>query len=147
MATHPTWFKEKSGGDACCCAATSGANAAQTKLVKTPPAKNLPLEKRLDIVPSSWVVRYRLGVWPARPWRPSAPSGATFAPRSSDPLFANKPQFTALRFVSHAAKHLAGATAAMLSIGMLGFISDCIVVLLRDHLLEWNRLETFGGQN
>jgi NitT/TauT family transport system permease protein len=37
--------------------------------------------------------------------------------------------------------------AAMLSIGMLGFISDRIVVLVRNHLLEWNRLETFGGQN
>jgi NitT/TauT family transport system permease protein len=37
--------------------------------------------------------------------------------------------------------------AAMLSIGVLGFVSDRIVVLLRDHLLEWNRLETFSGQN
>ena len=37
--------------------------------------------------------------------------------------------------------------AAMLSIGMLGFISDRIVVLVRNHLLEWNRLETFSGQN
>ena len=37
--------------------------------------------------------------------------------------------------------------AAMLSIGVLGFISDRIVVLVRDHLLEWNRLQTFSGQN
>jgi len=37
--------------------------------------------------------------------------------------------------------------AAMLSIGILGFISDRIVVVVRDRLLEWNRLETFSGQN
>jgi NitT/TauT family transport system permease protein len=37
--------------------------------------------------------------------------------------------------------------AAMLSIGILGFVSDRVVVLVRDHLLEWNRLETFSGQN
>src|SRR5262249_27177671 len=37
--------------------------------------------------------------------------------------------------------------AAMLSIGILGFICDRIVVLVRNHLLEWNRLETFSGQN
>jgi SAM-dependent methyltransferase len=37
--------------------------------------------------------------------------------------------------------------AAMLSIGILGFISDRIVVIVRDRLLEWNRLETFSGQN
>jgi len=37
--------------------------------------------------------------------------------------------------------------AAMLSIGLLGFISDRIVVLVRDRLLDWNRLETFSGQN
>jgi len=37
--------------------------------------------------------------------------------------------------------------AAMLSIGMLGFLSDRIVVLVRNYLLEWNRLETFSGQN
>jgi NitT/TauT family transport system permease protein len=37
--------------------------------------------------------------------------------------------------------------AAMLSVGMLGFISDRLVVLVRDHLLEWNRLDTFSGQN
>jgi NitT/TauT family transport system permease protein len=37
--------------------------------------------------------------------------------------------------------------AAMLSIGLLGFISDRLVVVVRDHLLEWNRLETFSGQN
>ena len=32
--------------------------------------------------------------------------------------------------------------AAMLSIGLLGFLSDRLVVLVRDHILEWNRLET-----
>lgn len=37
--------------------------------------------------------------------------------------------------------------AAMLSIGILGFICDRVVVLLRNYLLEWNRLETFSGQN
>jgi NitT/TauT family transport system permease protein len=37
--------------------------------------------------------------------------------------------------------------AAMLSIGMLGFLSDRLVVFVRDHLLEWNRLESFSGQN
>jgi len=37
--------------------------------------------------------------------------------------------------------------AAMLSIGILGFISDRFVVAVRDRLLEWNRLETFSGQN
>jgi NitT/TauT family transport system permease protein len=37
--------------------------------------------------------------------------------------------------------------AAMLSIGLLGFACDRLVVLVRRHLLEWNRLETFGGQN
>jgi NitT/TauT family transport system permease protein len=37
--------------------------------------------------------------------------------------------------------------AAMLSIGILGFACDRLVVLVRNHLLEWNRLETFGGQN
>src|SRR5215475_6762327 len=37
--------------------------------------------------------------------------------------------------------------AAMLSIGLLGFISDRIVVLVRDRVLDWNRLETFSGQN
>jgi NitT/TauT family transport system permease protein len=37
--------------------------------------------------------------------------------------------------------------AAMLSIGLLGFLSDRLVVAVRDHILEWNRLETFGGQN
>jgi NitT/TauT family transport system permease protein len=37
--------------------------------------------------------------------------------------------------------------AAMLSIGLLGFISDRLVILVRDYLLEWNRLETFSGQN
>jgi NitT/TauT family transport system permease protein len=37
--------------------------------------------------------------------------------------------------------------AAMLSIGILGFASDRLIVLIRNHLLEWNRLETFSGQN
>jgi NitT/TauT family transport system permease protein len=37
--------------------------------------------------------------------------------------------------------------AAMLSIGLLGFVSDRLIVLVRNHLLEWNRLETFSGQN
>jgi NitT/TauT family transport system permease protein len=35
--------------------------------------------------------------------------------------------------------------AAMLSIGVLGFLSDRIVLLVRDRLLEWNRLESFDG--
>ncbi len=35
--------------------------------------------------------------------------------------------------------------AAMLSIGILGFLSDRVVVFLRDRLLEWNRLESFDG--
>ena len=37
--------------------------------------------------------------------------------------------------------------AAMLSIGLLGFLSDRLVVLLRDILLTWNKRETFGGEN
>jgi NitT/TauT family transport system permease protein len=37
--------------------------------------------------------------------------------------------------------------AAMLSIGLLGFCSDRLVVLVRDFLLAWNRKETFGGEN
>lgn len=37
--------------------------------------------------------------------------------------------------------------AAMLSIGILGFLSDRLVVLVRDLLLDWNRAETFSGQN
>src|SRR5690349_2094520 len=37
--------------------------------------------------------------------------------------------------------------AAMLSIGILGFLSDRLVVAVRDFLLEWNRAETFSGQN
>src|SRR5258706_7334259 len=59
VVTHPTWFNEKSGGDAFCCAATCGASAAQTKPARTPPARNLPLEKSIDIVPSSWSFCYR----------------------------------------------------------------------------------------
>lgn len=37
--------------------------------------------------------------------------------------------------------------ASMLSIGMLGYLSDRMVVILRNRLLAWNTLETFGGQN
>ncbi len=37
--------------------------------------------------------------------------------------------------------------AAMLSIGLLGFLSDRIIVILRDILLTWNERETFGGEN
>ena len=37
--------------------------------------------------------------------------------------------------------------AAMLSIGLLGFCSDQLVVLLRSYLLGWNTKETFGGQD
>jgi ABC-type nitrate/sulfonate/bicarbonate transport system permease component len=37
--------------------------------------------------------------------------------------------------------------AAMLSIGLLGFACDRLVVVVRNHLLERNRLETFDGQN
>lgn len=37
--------------------------------------------------------------------------------------------------------------AAMLSIGVLGFLSDRLVVLVRDLLLTWNKRETFGGEN
>src|SRR5262249_7937562 len=37
--------------------------------------------------------------------------------------------------------------AAMLSIGLLGFLSDRLVVVVRDFLLTWNKRETFGGEN
>lgn len=37
--------------------------------------------------------------------------------------------------------------AAMLSIGLLGFLSDRLVVSVRDILLAWNTKETFGGEN
>jgi NitT/TauT family transport system permease protein len=37
--------------------------------------------------------------------------------------------------------------AAMLSIGVLGFLSDRLVILVRDFLLTWNKRETFGGEN
>src|SRR5262249_5487305 len=106
VATHPTWFKEKSGGDAFCCAATPGASAAQTKPVKTLPAGNRPLEKRMDIVPSCWAVR-------CRSMGPAYPSGCRASFRRDicvslrRPVFANKPQFTVLRLVSHAAKRFA----------------------------------------
>ena len=37
--------------------------------------------------------------------------------------------------------------AAMLSIGLLGFASDRLVVAIRNRLLEWNVKETLSGQN
>lgn len=37
--------------------------------------------------------------------------------------------------------------AAMLSIGALGFLSDRLVVVVRERLLAWNSMETFRGQN
>jgi NitT/TauT family transport system permease protein len=37
--------------------------------------------------------------------------------------------------------------AAMLSIGLLGFVSDRLVVAVRDVLLIWNQRETFSGEN
>jgi NitT/TauT family transport system permease protein len=37
--------------------------------------------------------------------------------------------------------------ASMLSIGVLGFLSDLLVVQVRDRLLAWNTMETFRGQN
>ena len=37
--------------------------------------------------------------------------------------------------------------AAMLSIGLLGFLSDRLVILVREILLTWNKRETFGGEN
>lgn len=37
--------------------------------------------------------------------------------------------------------------AAMLSIGLLGFLSDRLVVFVRDILLTWNMKETFGGEH
>src|SRR5258708_393272 len=58
VVIHPAWFSEKSGGDAFCCAATCGASAAQTKPARAPLAGSLPLEKSLDIVPSSSAVCY-----------------------------------------------------------------------------------------
>ena len=35
--------------------------------------------------------------------------------------------------------------AAMISIGVLGYLSDRLVVLVRDRVLQWNKLETYGG--
>jgi len=35
--------------------------------------------------------------------------------------------------------------ASMLSIGILGFLSDRVVVFVRDRMLEWNRLESYDG--
>jgi NitT/TauT family transport system permease protein len=37
--------------------------------------------------------------------------------------------------------------AAMISIGMLGFLSDVIVVAIRNRVLQWNQLEVFSGEN
>jgi NitT/TauT family transport system permease protein len=37
--------------------------------------------------------------------------------------------------------------AAMLSIGILGFLSDRCVVLVRDRVLAWNKTETFSGKD
>jgi NitT/TauT family transport system permease protein len=37
--------------------------------------------------------------------------------------------------------------ATMLSIGLLGFLSDRLVVIVRDVLLTWNEKETFGGEH
>jgi NitT/TauT family transport system permease protein len=37
--------------------------------------------------------------------------------------------------------------AAMFSIGLLGFLSDRLVIFVRDILLTWNERETFGGEN
>lgn len=37
--------------------------------------------------------------------------------------------------------------AAMLSIGILGFLSDRLVVVVRNFFLGWNRAETFSGEN
>lgn len=37
--------------------------------------------------------------------------------------------------------------AAMLSIGVLGYLSDCLVVLVRGRVLQWNTGETFGGKH
>ena len=37
--------------------------------------------------------------------------------------------------------------AAMFSVGLLGFLSDRLVVFVRDILLTWNERETFGGEN
>lgn len=35
--------------------------------------------------------------------------------------------------------------AAMLSIGVLGYLSDRVVILISNRVLEWNRLESFSG--
>jgi len=35
--------------------------------------------------------------------------------------------------------------ATMLSIGILGYLSDCIVVYVRDYFLQWNVGESYGG--
>lgn len=35
--------------------------------------------------------------------------------------------------------------AAMFSIGLLGFLSDLVIVSVRDRLLAWNRMETMDG--
>jgi NitT/TauT family transport system permease protein len=37
--------------------------------------------------------------------------------------------------------------AAMLSIGILGYLSDRLVMVVRDRLLQWNAGETFSGKH
>lgn len=37
--------------------------------------------------------------------------------------------------------------AAMISIGVLGFLSDVIIVAIRNRVLQWNQLEVFSGEN
>ncbi len=37
--------------------------------------------------------------------------------------------------------------AAMISIGALGFLSDLIIVAIRNRVLQWNQLEVFSGKN
>jgi hypothetical protein len=47
--THPTWFDEKSGGAAFCCARAGAAVAAPINPVRTLPATNLALNANEDI--------------------------------------------------------------------------------------------------
>ncbi len=37
--------------------------------------------------------------------------------------------------------------AAMISIGALGFLSDLVIVAIRNRVLQWNQLEVFSGKN
>ena len=37
--------------------------------------------------------------------------------------------------------------AAMISIGALGFLSDVVIVAIRNRVLQWNQLEVFSGKN